>query len=318
MRQAGREYAGALSLIGLGAALGPAGLGVLTPQLLALVDPAIPVGLAALGVLAGLELRAPVRTDSRAAIGTAVDLALAGVVGGSAALLALALGVSGLPLRTVAVLTGICAFAARSRNQSLAILVGAAGLASMRGSASIAAWTTGTVTLVAIGCAVAGWLLLRRSSSEREQRAATVAMLLLIGGAADYLAVSALLAGLAAGMSWRIIGGVVAEAVRRDVWYLRHPMLAIVLLTAGAHTELTALSLGVGIGYALVGAVLARLGEAITSLTVAGSSVVAVAFAISALRIAGPEVTLPFAAVVIGTLLSQLFGMARGRTESFE
>src|SRR5688572_25278740 len=59
MPQPGSEYAGALSLLALGAMLGPAGLGVLTPQLLTLIDPAVPVGLTALGVLSALDAAPP-------------------------------------------------------------------------------------------------------------------------------------------------------------------------------------------------------------------------------------------------------------------
>ena len=55
MRQRRADYAGAVSLIALGLALGPSGLRVLTPELLELIDPAVPVALAALGVLVGLE-----------------------------------------------------------------------------------------------------------------------------------------------------------------------------------------------------------------------------------------------------------------------
>lgn len=319
MRQSGPEYAGALSLIVLGVALGPSGLGVLTPQLLALVDPAIPVALAALGVLAGLELRVPASAELRGSVTVVmVDLAVAAAVAGSAALVALGLGVERGPVWAVAAVTGICALAARSSNQIFPILLGGLSLAWMRGQSPMALWIVGNTVVVAIGCAIAGWLMLRRPSSDNEQRAVAVAILLLIGGAADYLSVSALLGGLAAGLCWRMMGQSVREPVRRDITYLRHPVLAVLLLTAGARIEITIVALGVGIGYAAARAVLSRLGDTLVPVAVPGSSILALALALSAFRVAGPEMALPFAAVVVGTMLSQVFALSLGRTEAFE
>jgi hypothetical protein len=318
MRQGNPDYAGALSLIALGAVLGPSGLGVLTAQLLALVDPAIPLALAALGVLAGLTIRMPPGPASRSATSAILPLVVAGAAAGVVTLLALALGSHGAALRSAAVVAGICAFAASAPNGILPILLGATVLLSMTGNATVAASTTGTAAVVAIGCAVASWLLLRRPSPERQQRGVTVALLLLIGGAADYVLAPALLGGLAAGLCWRFFGGVVEELVRRDVTYLRHPALAILLLTAGAHAEITTASVAAGIGYAGVGGAFFRPRHGVPPVAMTGSNILAVAVAISALRIAGPGMALPFSAVVIGTLLSQLLGMSRGRTEPFE
>lgn len=319
MPRSAPEYAGALSLIALGAALGPSGLGVLTPQLLALVDPAVPVGLAALGVLAGLELRPPARTElGGAAITASLDLAVAAAVAAAAALLAAALGVDRASLWAVAAVTGICALAASSSSAALPILLGGLALAWMRDDAPVAMWTVANAVGVAAGCAVVGWLMLRRPSSDNEQRAVALAILLLIGGAADYLAVSALLGGLAAGVCWRMMARAARESVLRDVTYLRHPVLAVLLLTAGAHIQVTTVAIGLGIGYAAAAAVVPRLGALIESTRAAGSNILAVAFALSAFRVAGPEMALPFAAVVVGTALSQVVALSLGRRETFE
>jgi hypothetical protein len=319
MRRSGPEYAGALSLIALGAVLGPSGLGVLTPQLLALVDPAVPVGLAALGVLAGLELRGTARSElNGSVVSAALDLAVAAAVAATTALLALGLGVDRDALWAVAAVTGICALAARSGSAALPILLGGLALAWMRSQSPAAIWTVANAVGVAAGCAVAGWLMLRRPSSDNEQRAVALAILLLIGGAADYLSVSALLGGLAAGACWRMMTRATRESVLRDVTYLRHPVLAVLLLTAGAHIQLTAITIGVGIGYAAAAAMLSRLGALIESTRASGSNILAVAFALSAFRVAGPEMAMPFAAVVVGTALSQAVALSLGRRERFE
>src|SRR5205085_1634736 len=55
---------------------------------------------------------------------------------------------------------------------------------------------------VAMTIAGAGWLLVSRAATVMEQRVFIFATLLLLGGAADYLSLSALLAGLVAGVGW--------------------------------------------------------------------------------------------------------------------
>jgi hypothetical protein len=318
MRQNSLDGVGALSLIALGAVLGPSGLGILTSQLLALVDPAIPVGLAALGVVAALEFRAPERARSRGTIAITLGLVVGAAVAGGMVLIAVAMGVRDVPLLAMAALPGICAFAASTRNDIFPILLGALVLAFMEGSAITAAWTTSTAVVVAIGCAVAGWLLLRRPALLNQQSGVTIALLLLVGGAADYVLGPALLAGLAAGLCWRLLGGAVQESVQRDIAHLRQPVLAILLLSAGAHTQLSAAAIALGAIYAVVVASSSRLGRRVTSAPVVGSNILAVALAVSALRLALPDVALPFAVVVIGTLLSQLVAIAPGRPEVFE
>jgi hypothetical protein len=160
--------------------------------------------------------------------------------------------------------------------------------------------------------------MLRRQSSLADQRGAAVAILLLIGGAADYLSVSALLGGLAAGACWRLLGRAIRESVRREVAYLRHPVLAILLLTAGARIEVSAVAIGLGIGYAAISVGLSELGRALAPVNAAGSNILAIALALSAFRLRGPEMAVPLTVVVVGTMLLQALAMSRGRTEAFE
>jgi hypothetical protein len=318
MRQGGPEYAGALSLLSLGVTLGPSGLGVLTPQLLALVDPAIPVGLTGLGVLAALDIDIPSRDTQLGRMGpTLRDVGAAAAVASVMVALGLALMLDGYRLWAVAGVAGTCALATRSRHGAIPILLGALSLAWTRGGA-LATWNVGNTVVVSAGCAVIGWLMLRRQSSVAEQRGAIVAILLLIGGAADYLSVSALLGGLAAGTCWRLIGGTTRESVRREVTYLRHAVLAILLLTAGARTELTAVTIGLGIGYATISAALSEVTRALAPVIAAGSNILAIGLALSASRLWGPEMALPLTAVVVGTMLLQALAISRGRREAFE
>ena len=60
--------------------------------------------------------------------------------------------------------------------------------------------------------------------------------MLLVGGLADYLSLSALTSGLVAGLFWQRAGGPAAESLRRDLGYLQHPLVVLLLVTAGART----------------------------------------------------------------------------------
>ena len=52
----------------------------------------------------------------------------------------------------------------------------------------------------------------------------------------DYLSLSALVGGLLAGLFWGYVGGTARDCIERDVRYLRHPLVVLMLLTAGAKT----------------------------------------------------------------------------------
>ena len=76
--------------------------------------------------------------------------------------------------------------------------------------------------------------------------------LLLIGGVADALSLSALFGGLVAGAFWRYAGGRPRETIRRDVLFVQHPLLVVVLLLAGARADLSPASLALGAGYVVL------------------------------------------------------------------
>lgn len=316
MRPTGPEFAGALSLLALGVVLGPSGLGALTPQLLSLVDPAIPVAFTALGVLAALETASRPQGARGHVINGLQDVGAAAVLAGVMVALGMALALDRERLYPVALITATCALATRVRLGALPILLGAFSVAWV-GGFTLAAWTISNTVLVSAGCAVIGWLLLRHESIA-EQRGAAVAILLLIGGAADYLSVSALLGGLAAGACWRLMGGTIRESIRREVTHLRHPVLAILLLTAGARAELTTVAISLGIGYGTISAGISALAGSRASASAAGSHILAIALALSAFRLWGPEMAVPLTAVVVGTMVLQAVAMSRGATEALE
>ncbi len=246
------------SLLLVGIALGPRGISLLTPNMLALLDPVLPVALAALGALVGLslDLRRPDNPRPLAAAAFESGLTI-GLVAMTFALLApAALNANGLNLWMIAGALGLCAgssLAVPSGNPVeprtmqgrvmtldvlLPIVAGGLLLGTVPKGATLAALTfVGQATAIAVMLAAAVWLLLARAVSDTEQRVFGFAAMLLIGGLADYLSLSALLSGLVTGIFWQLAGGQARESLRRDVLHLQHSLLVLVLVVAGARTD---------------------------------------------------------------------------------
>lgn len=327
----------------VGIFLGQQGLALLSSAAFAVIDPAAPVALAALGILAALDLcERRVRPGllvgaSWQAIATAagVGTALA------AALYALApIAADGqwmLPMVAAVSAATSLTLPGRSADDSqcpaktlvgaevvVAVVAGGLLLAMLRqhslfDGARLIGQGIGVCTLLA----AAGWLLLRPTSSETERRVFVVATLLLVGGSADYMSFSPILAGLVAGFLWHALNGSAREVLQRETAYAQHPFVVLVLLAAGARTEISAVTCGLAAVYATV-RVVARVASGgsldrfIPSLPgtmrfdLIEPGVFGVAFALNVVRAidasaAGAVMTL--SVVVIGTVLSDV--MAR-------
>lgn len=329
-------------LLMAGLAFGPGGLNLLSPAALSLLDPVVPVALAALGVLVGLSV-GDRRTDDRRVLAAAC-LAAAGtvlVVSAGIAVVALAAMSSVVrPSWTLILASGICAATSLTLPTGnpleprtvatriielgvlLPIVAGGLVLAWLRAGSSV-----GAVALVAqasgvtLALAAAGWLLLTRVSSETEERVFAVSVLLLVGGVADALSLSALFGGLVAGVFWRYAGRHPRETISRDVLFVQHPLLVLVLLVAGARADFSPASLGLGAAY-LVLRVVGQLAGGLVARRVAGVNaprdlglfllppgVFGVAFALNAASIVGADASVLLAAVVAGTIGSELVAL---------
>jgi hypothetical protein len=143
------------------------------------------------------------------------------------------------------------------------------------------------------------------------------ASLLLLGGAADYLSMSALLGGLVAGACWQFTAGTVREYIRRDVAYVQHSLLVLILLLAGARADFSPGALTLSIAYIVVrtsgkllgGWLATRSSDAIprnTSVQLISPGVFGVAFASNVVRAGGPEFAPLLTVVVVGTIASSL------------
>lgn len=331
-----------LLLLLAGVALGPHGLGLLSPQILSSLDPAMPVALAALGVLIGLGFNLRASGQGRVLAAASVESALTiAVVAGGALVLAPFWNLPAeVPPWFLAAALGICAACSSTvvsagssdsgglvgrigdLDDLLPIAVGGLALALLRettvSAALMLALQAGAVALV---IAAAGWLLLARSSSDTEQRVFVIALLLLLGGAAEYLSLSALVSGVVAGLFWEAIGGPARDAVRRDALHIQHPLLVIVLIVTGAHVNLPAGWLGMGLAYLflrtaskLAGGWLARriAGPDETTdvgLALLSPGIVGIAFALNAVRATSADAAPILAIVVFGAIGSEVMAM---------
>jgi hypothetical protein len=322
-----------------GIALGPRGINLLSAHTLSLIAPAIPVALAALGVLVALSIGGSGRTDGRRVFVLATlqaGLTLLVVAGGIAAL-ALSGSLAVTPLWTMVLAAGICAASsitlplatrleprtAAARLGELGVLVpivaGGIAVAWLRGAtpvASLAVWMAAAGLTLALALAV--WLLLTSASSETEERVLTVSALLLVGGVSDALSQSALLMGTVAGALWHHAGRRPAETISRDVLFFQHPLLVLVLLTAGASATLSIASLALGVAYLvlrvvgqLAGGLLIRRASGVRMPADLGvqllpPGVFGVAFALNLAGVVGDAASLLLAAVVLGTMGSEV------------
>ena len=113
----------------------------------------------------------------------------------------------------------------------LPIVIGGLALAWMRegspeGAVVLAVQGSG----VALVIALAAWLLVTQAFSDGEHHVFALGGLLLLGGAAEYLSLSALLAGFVAGVFWSVAGGPACDRIRRDVYHVQHPLIFLLLV----------------------------------------------------------------------------------------
>lgn len=329
-------------LLVAGGVIGPEGVNLLSATALTLLGPAVPVAIAALGVIVGLGV-GDRRTDRprvfAAATLEAATTAVA-VAGGIAALFVWGLLRPANSLWTVAAACGLCAATslafprgnpleprslgvrATEFGAVVPILAGALLLASLRsGSALEAASLVAQASGVTLALAGAGWLLLTRAGSETEERVFGVAVLLLVGGIADALSLSALSTGFVAGVFWRFAGRHPRDTISRDVVLVQHACVVLVLVVAGARAVHTAESLLLASVY-LVLRLLGKAGGATLAARVIGADapiglvarllspgVLGAAFALNALAIGGPDAGLVLSAVVAGTIAAEIVGV---------
>jgi hypothetical protein len=324
-------------------ALGPHGLGVLSDAVMTIVDPAVSVALAALGAFVGMNLefrRARAGfflfaaslegaiTLIMVAAGILTVHALSPGTEATPWLLALMLGISAAPSSTAAASAAKPGLQRAARvgdlDDVLPIVVGVVALAAVREGAPLAiARVSGQAALLALTIGVAGWLLVSRTSSVTEERVFAIGALLLLGGAAAYLSLSALFAGFVAGVFWHAAGRDARDRIMRDLGYLQHPLMALLLVVAGARVQVTAQVAGLVAVYLvcritgkLVGGWIATVGSGgelprDLGLSLIAPGIVGIAYALNVVQARGDadETAALFAIVIAGSLASDVISL---------
>jgi hypothetical protein len=320
---------------------------LLSSSTLSLLDPAVPVALAALGVQTGLGIGGRRSFGHPLSTIAWLDAAITTLLV-TAGLLVVAQATTSLDLRMVALLTGLCAATSLTLPASTpleprstasqvvelnvlpAIVFGGFVLGSVQLSGFAAVSLVVQASIATAVLAAAGWLLLTRASSDTEERVFAFGMLLLIGGAADYLSISALLGGLVAGAFWRGLGGAPLESVSRAALFVQHPLLVLVLLVAGAHADFSPASLGLSAAYVLLRATSKLAGGVIAKallpmrppddlgVRLLSPGIFGVGFALNAFRAIGSDALLVLSVVVAGTVGSQFLAVFMRQREVSE
>ena len=324
----------------LGAAFGPQGLNVLTSGVLQVIDPVLPVAIAALGILAGLEFTRPAAPNRWSLLHKAsIESLLTGVLVaiGIWLLLPAPPNFETSDAWLVAVMAGLCASMSatvpdadpdrlrrpairmRDLDALLPAIVGALVLTFLHSFSPLASLGLAIqATILALLISAAAWLLLADTVPSTEQRVFSIAALLLVGGIADYLSLSALAGGLLAGLFWGYVGGVARDCVERDIRYLRHPLAVLMLLAAGARTTFSWWILLFATAYLLLRVAGKFLGGWLThrapgvaipdnvGATLLPPGVFGIALALDATSMMEPSASAILAATVLGSIGSQL------------
>ncbi|HEX5474190.1 MAG TPA: hypothetical protein VFX12_05960 [Vicinamibacterales bacterium] len=237
----------------IGILLGPSASGILPPGALAHLDVVISIALATLGVFIGIAAGTRTTVPRRLFAAATVEATVTILVVTFALLVLLRAWRVPLlmPVGLVAVALGICASSSAAIAASAAdgavrriasqvadlddvlpILAGGVVLSLAAGSTAAATSAAATV-LVGLAIGGCGWLLFERSEGA-ERGVFVFGALTLLGGAAAYLAQSPLLTGMAAGWVWAVSPGGTDRVVTGELRKVQHPLVVLLLVTAGA------------------------------------------------------------------------------------
>ncbi|MCP3061620.1 sodium:proton exchanger [Myxococcus sp. K38C18041901] len=259
-----RLAAGGFLFLLFGVVLGPSMVGVLSPEDLQLMRPVMALGLGTAGVILGLNLEPrllrllprPVYAAALAHSGTAflfvaVPLVVPLVLTSRPSVVA-AVGAASLLGAAASLSSGHFAVLAyrggrmdRARGLGVALLTmldDALGLAVLAvalvlGAGSNPGEGLGLVCLAMLLGVLCGALLafLTHAMNDlAELTTVTLGMVALVGGAAAYLRVSALLAGVACGATLALVGGRTVERVARALGRVERPVFLVVVFLVGS------------------------------------------------------------------------------------
>ena len=328
----------------LGALLGPQALGIIPTGLLRGFDLAVSLALAVLGVLVGTALGREVRSATRLFIAASLESLV--TIAAVAAATVYFVRATGMPLDApvlaVAIALGFCASASSGTSADpdsepaaavatrvadlddvlpIALAMGAFVLLTLPDERDFWAYATAPL-VIGLSVGLIGWLLFERAESGAERAVYVLGALGLSGGAAAYLGSSPLGVGLVAGLTWTLAPGAADRIVQADLRQVQHPVVVLLLVTAGAMTVPSIAALWLLTPYLLfrlagkvVGAWLSArfvdVGAADLAAYLMSPGVLAVAFALNFRQVlpASAGDTL-LATVAMGTAAFEIFALA--------
>jgi hypothetical protein len=326
----------AVVFILLGMLLGPEATGVLSGNTLRALDPVVSIALAALGIFVGLGVGSlDTHGQTRLLVAAWLEATLTIVVVG--ACMYLLIGRWGLPLPTSAVLfslvLGVCACASAATRMTegpgdlarvarivdledvplIALGTVAVALAGSRDVVSSLLLGAAATLLVAIGAA----LLFERARGDAERGVYVAGAVVLLGGVGAYAGTSPLLTGALAALAWVRGPNRADQVIARDLRALQHPLVALLLIVAGASVQWNLALLWIAaplVLLRLVGKVLASAAAARLTTLPAGllasvlmpPGVLGVALALNVQQVLDTPDTLLLSAVTVAAGVSEL------------
>jgi hypothetical protein len=260
----------------VGVALGPAGLGLISGSGLQHLQTVVTVALAALGVSVGLGMRdARGRWGHRLFAAASAEAVLTALVAGGGLWLLLQAWhlpiVPDAPFFAALAAISVAASAAGDLRHTIAhvadlddvalIVAGSVLLAAIEDDAAVRLLLT---VAAAVGVGLAGHLLFE-GASEAERGVFIGGAILLLGGIGAYLRTSPLLSGFAAALVWVRLPSDADRITAQDLQRLQHPLLALLLIVAGASVTWSLAMLWIGAALLL----LRLAGKLLASLMVA-------------------------------------------------
>ena len=327
-----------------GIVLGPSGTEIISAAALRHLDVVISIVLATLGVFIGIAAgtqRGSVGRLMTASTAEATVTMLA--VGGATFVLLSAWQMpSALPYALVALTLGICASASaapgvdesdegedRARRVAarvadlddvLPIVLGGVAISLIGGGGRAVAFDVGLSLGIGLAIAASGWLLFELSAGA-ERDVLVLGTLALLGGAAAYLETSPLLAGLSAGWLWAHAPGQTEQVVAAHLRKVQHPLVVILLITAGASLQLSMAGIWLFAPYVVFRTVGKLAGGWIASRLAPGIApsdlgaylippgVIGIAFALNVLQVASVNAMPVVFAVSAGAIVSELLAL---------
>jgi hypothetical protein len=247
----------AVIFLPLGALLGPQALGIIPAEMLRGLDLAVSLALAVLGVLVGTALGREIRQAQRLFIAASLEslVTIAAVAGATAYFIYATDMPLEAPVAAFAIALGLCASASSATSANpdsepaaevatrvadlddvLPIVLGMAAFLLIPGPVEHNPLGYAAPLLIGLAIGGIGWLLFDRAESGAERAVFVLGALALAGGAASYLGVSPLGVGLVAGLTWTVAPGAADRIVQADLQKVQHPVVVLLLVTAGAMT----------------------------------------------------------------------------------